>query len=94
MVEYLYDAIRASAGDNVSLGAVIPDATGDEDCVLRLYDDERNEFFVADGFFDTENEYWGFTIPSEITSTLHGRYWYCICDRGVKLQFKQPIYFV
>lgn len=94
MVEYLYDAIRASAGDEVSLGAVISDATGEEDCLLYLYNDAKEEFFCSEGLFDVENGYWGFTIPSSITQTLSGRYWYCICDRGTTLQFKQPIYFV
>ena len=96
MIEYLFDAIRALAGNDTPVTAVITDAAGvdvTEGCSLMLHDTDRETMIAEiDGTYD-EGE-WVFTIPASITKELNGRYWYCIRQDGNSLCFKQPIYFV
>ncbi len=92
MIEYLYDVIRATSGQDIVVNAVITTDDGDnyeEGCGLRLYDDEKMLFRVA-GTFDGEQ--WSFRIPAENTEGLVGRYWYCICHNNNNLCFKTPFY--
>lgn len=96
MVEYLYNCIRATNGENVEICAIIEDDTGTavtEGCGLRLYCD-KGETMVhkADGVYN--GEMWTFVIPGDVTEGLVGRYWYCFCQGDRTLCFKQPIYFV
>lgn len=95
MIEYLYDAIRATAGEEMAIAAKIVDDNGTPitiGCHLNLYDD--NEMInKTDGVY--ANGVWTFTVPAEATAELRGRYWYCICsETHNKLNFKQPIYLV
>lgn len=95
MVEYLYNAIRASAGSDAVIGAHIRNTSGEcikENCSLMLHDD-NDMLGTFEGALDG-SECWTFTIPAEITKDLKGRYWYCICHQGVNLCFKEPIYFI
>lgn len=93
MIEYLYDAVRASAGADITLTAIITDSENqcvEADCALMLHsDDEMIGNFKGDYLGDG---IWSFTIPKEYTNK--GRYFYCICEKTANLCFKQPIYFV
>lgn len=94
MIEYLYNAIRATSGEDITITAEITDDSGEcisKGCSLMLWDDE--ELLTAvDGLLI--DELWTFTIPANATTGLVGRYWYCICHNNNKLQFKEPIYLV
>ena len=95
MIEYLYDAIRATAGDRAGITANITDASGnyiENVCSLMLHNDEEMITSVK-GEYLGEGD-WYFEIPSSVTSGLKGRYFYCICEGSNKLCFKTPIYFI
>lgn len=97
MIEYLYDAIRAVAGQDINVGAMITDANEElitEDCYLVLCSDEDGELYKAQGIFQDFNGMWQFTIPASITTGLKGRYLYDIRYKDENLCFKQPIYLV
>ena len=93
MIEYIYDAIRISAGQDVTLIAEITDESGEditEDCELHIFKGEEMIIEVAGTYKDDE---WHFIIPAEKTKGLRGRHFYCIGHRGSSLCFKQPVYF-
>lgn len=95
MIEYLYDAIRATAGEDIPIAAIIKDETGEaitENCHLMLYDDLML-LGTVDGLYVEDGE-WGFVIPADLTDGRIGRYWYCICADNASLCFKQPIYLI
>ena len=99
LIEYLYNAIRATAGEDITLTARLTDENGENlgegvPNHISLYNDiERlgsyNGRYIVDGL-------WEYTIPAEATAELKGRYWYCLCtdDKHTKLNFKQPLYLV
>ena len=92
MVEYLYDCIRATAGQDICILAVITDDEGlaiTDACGLMLYDD-NGMLFRVNGTYDGEE--WSFEIPAELTEGLHGRYWYYVYRNDTNLCFKTPIY--
>jgi hypothetical protein len=94
MVEYLHDAIRATAGQEITISAKITDdneAIIKDSCGLMLYDGE-DMLVMVNGFYYEDTEQIQFTIPAEVTKGLKGRYWYCFCQNGKSLCFKQPIY--
>lgn len=94
MIEYLYNAIRATAGNDISISARVKDAGGVaviDNCHLMLFDDEEL-LITVDGIFT--GDVWEYTIPADATRGLSGRYWYCICDNSGSLCFKEPIYLV
>lgn len=93
MIEYLYDCIRATAGQDICICAVITDDAGDpitSGCSLMLHDNE-DMLVKINGVYD--GEAWSFDVPAEDTKELKGRYWYCICKDNTNLCFKTPIYF-
>ena len=96
MIEYIYDAIKATAGEEIAIAAKITDETGKqacEACHLNIYDNDGNILATAEGVL--YNGEWQFVVPAEKTTNLTGRYWYCICDEEhLKLNFKQPLYLV
>ena len=94
MVEYLYDAIRVNAGEDFSIAAVVPEETGEEICTLKIFTQSGEEVLEIKGEYDAVNGYWMFAAQPHITENLLGHYRYCIYDRGVSLQFEQPLYFV
>lgn len=95
MIEYLYNAVRATAGEDITITAKITNEAGDlvnDNCHLNFYSDKELIVTVEGSIME---ELYQFTIPAEITTNLTGRYWYCICnDKHTKLNFKQPIYLV
>lgn len=96
MVEYLYNAIRASAGHDITISAIVTNPAGEEiteDVVLILNDkDKETVILEVKGTYSEEE--WTFVIPAEITEGLYGRYWYCIHYGDSNLCFKEPIYLV
>lgn len=96
MIEYIFDVIRASAGEEIVVKAQITDDNGAEvtsGCHLMLYDDLLL-LATVDGVYRAESKEWVFTIHAEDTAGLKGRYWYCICEHGTSLCFKRPIYLI
>lgn len=97
MIEYLYNAIRATAGQEIIVCADITDEDGNlikEDCHLTLFAPDREEkVSIIDGIYNSTDNEWNFTIPAEVTKELRGRYWYSISHAGKSLCFKEPIYF-
>jgi hypothetical protein len=96
MIEYLHDAIRATAGNNIAVTAVITDDNDEaitENCFLMLHDKDRKTI-ITEIRGNYENDEWTFIIPADKTKGLKGRYWYCIRHVNNSLCFKQPIYLV
>lgn len=97
MVEYLYDAIRAVAGQPITVTALITNELEElitEGCTFALHDPDGAMIAETAGTYLPESLVWEFTIPAEITVGLQGRYWYCIMHDSNNLCFKQPIYLV
>jgi hypothetical protein len=93
MIEYLYNAIRAAAGQNITLSAEITDNNGEditEDCQLHIFND-KEMIIEVDGIY--QDGEWTFPVSGEATKGLYGRYFYCIGHKESSLCFKQPIYF-
>jgi hypothetical protein len=99
LIEYLYDTIRATAGETITLTAMVTDNDGvcvEDPCSIMIHDDNELLFMVDGTLFGDEvleEKVWLFTIPSELTQDLNGRYWYCVCCGETRLCFKHPIYF-
>lgn len=96
MVEYLYDAIRAVAGNEIDITAYITDEFENfvtEDCEFVLHDGTGKEMLLRkNGVYDSENAIWHFILAPEETAGMNGRYLYCIRHNDSNLCFKQPIY--
>lgn len=95
MLEYLYDAIRANAGQPLGITAQLAN-NGEpiiEDCVLVFFDDNQ-ELTHVEGLYIAEIDRWNFTVPAEVTEGRIGRHWYCIRHDGVNLCLNKPIYLV
>lgn len=92
MIEYLHNAIRATAGaDIVITSKVTEDDTPLEGVGFMLHMGEDSAIVVPGELIEGVYQ---FTIPANITAGLHGRYEYCLCQESQPLCFKQPIYFV
>jgi hypothetical protein len=93
MIEYIYNMIRASSGEDVEICAIIEDDSGEpvtDGCGLRLYsNDMKTTIYRAEGIYG--NGVWTFVLPGEITKNLRGRHWYCFCQGDRTLCFKQPL---
>ena len=96
MVEYLYDAIKAVAGQEITVNAYITDNEENlitENCEMVIYDD-GHEVCSCSGVYLPEDQFWAFTFSADATLGLKGRYLYCIRHDGKNLCFLQPIYLV
>ena len=98
MVEYLYDAVRALAEQDIPIRAIITDEEENqitENCKLVLHDKDAEQMLLkVDGVYLPENLIWEFVIPAEATKDMRGRYWYCVQHDGNAMCFKQPIYLI
>ena len=91
-IEYLYNCIRCTSGEDINICAIITDDEGvnvTDSCWLTLSDNEK-EITKVYGAFDGEQ--WSFTIPSDVTAGLKGRLWYEIGRNFESISFKAPIY--
>lgn len=89
MVEYIYDVIRVSAGDDVVINADIYNEMGSS--TLEVLDDDNNVLISVVGE-QQEEELVTFTIAGAETAQMDGRYWYIVKDAREKLIFRKPIY--
>lgn len=90
MIEYLFNTIVASAGEDAVISAVVRDNFGDvvtSGAELMLYSD-TSLLETIKGKFD--GEAWNFTIPA---GNRKGRFFYSISVNNESLCFKQAIYF-
>jgi hypothetical protein len=95
MIEYLYDTIRAVAGQEINVAAKVKDDSGNlitDGCAFVLY--TPGDMASFDGTYYEDVKTWQFTIPAEATVGMSGRYFYCIQRNGENLCFKTPIYLV
>lgn len=96
MVEYLYNAIKAVAAQDIKINAIVTDEKEElitTNCSLVLHNDD-SELYTAEGQYIEDSGSWDFIIPGEATVGMKGRYWYCIRHENSNLCFKQPIYLV
>lgn len=96
MIEYLYNAIRATAGTPITIAAIITDDADspiEEGCSLVLHNDSEM-IAMVEGVYNSDLATWEFTLEPEITADLCGRFWYCIKHNDEMLCFKEPIYLV
>lgn len=93
MVEYLYDAIKASRGNEAIIMAKVSDGGVPitEGVKLGIHNEEELIVEVAGAY---ENDTWVFIVPAEATKKLDGRYFYDIFTDETTYSFKQPIYFI
>lgn len=94
MIEYLYNAIRATAGTPIVITAIITDDAEipiEEGCSLELHNDKELLETVA-GSLNQETTLWEFTLEPQVTAHLCGRFWYRIRHNEEILCFKEPIY--
>ena len=95
MIEYIQNAIRATAGDDTPVCAIITDADGNaitSGCYFTLFDKDNSILSNVDGIFNGTE--WEFKIPKEVTAGLEGRYYYYIRTNDEILNFREFIYFV
>lgn len=93
MIEYLFNAIRATAGEDIAIVAKITDESGalvEDNCGFMFHgaDGART---IIEGVYSADG-FWSFTIPAELTKGLKGRYGYCICNGDATLCFEKPLY--
>lgn len=95
MIEYLYNVIRATSGDTVTIAAKVTTEAGaivTDTCSLCIYDNDKK---ILETNGELINNVWNFTLDGEATAALAGRYWYKVCDcHHNSLNFMQPIYFI
>lgn len=91
MIEYIFDCIRATSGEEITIAAKLTNEDGSpitENCSL-IFSGEK-EIYRATGLY--MNDMWMFSIPGAITEGLHGRYWYQVAHNNSSLNFKEPVY--
>ena len=97
MVDYLYDVIKAVAGEELQIAAVITDENGadvSEGCVLVLAFGQHAEPHAQfDGTFTASNKggFWSFVVPAAATKGER-KLWYKVMKDGESLSFYRPLY--
>ena len=96
MIEYLYDAVRTSDGEDVTITAAIRENDGTtitDGCALRIFDEGGTLIEEVGGTYYTDAERWEFkfTFP---TDKVRARYFYTIAHNGEDINFKARIYVV
>lgn len=97
MIEYISNAIRATAGSYIEIAARIADDYGapvTTNVHFMLFDEAANHIVTVDGNYNSVDDIWSFGLDGSITDGLVGRYWYCICAEAEPLCFKLPFYLV
>ena len=96
MIEYLYDAVRTSDGEDMTITATIRDNDGTtitDGCALRIFDEDGALIEEVGGTYYTDVGKWTFkfTFP---THNARARYFYTIAHNGEDMNFKARIYLV
>ncbi len=96
MIEYLYDAVRTSDGEDVTITATIRENDGTtitDGCALRIFDEDGALIDEVNGTYYTDVGRWAFkfTFPTHKT---RARYFYTIAHNGEDINFKARIYVV
>ena len=96
MIEYIYDCIKASAGTDITIKAVITTNVTDSEiegkCSLEVYDKDDKDIVIYNTVGTVTDGIWTFIIPAKITEGLSGRYWYCVKYFDNTICFKEPMY--
>lgn len=93
MIEYIYDAIKAVAGQDTTITAIVKDDEGnciEANCMFMLHDPDGQPIFSCRGTL--EEDIWYFNMPASATEGRKGRHWYCIGADGSNLCFLKPFY--
>jgi hypothetical protein len=93
-VEYLYNVIQATAGEDITICAEVTDEEGTcitEGCCLVITDEEGKKIAECEG--SCNGTEWGFNIQAIQTAGLSGRYFYKVIKDNKALDFPTPIYF-
>lgn len=96
MIEYLYDAVRTSDGEDMTITAKITENDGTvitDGCALRIFDEGGALIEEVGGTYYTDAEKWEFKFELPYNSARN-RYFYTISHNGIDLAFKAPIYLV
>ena len=94
-LEIIYDAIRATAGQDIGITAIITDEYDmpvESGCGMMLYNNHGEKITTIEGVYLGDG-LWQFKLPASLTTGLHGRHFYCICQDEARLCFQTPIYF-
>ena len=97
MIEYLYDAIRAVAGQDTEVYALFANGDGtfvSEGCKFVLHKPGGEMIAEVEGEYNPETGQWTFNVPGEATKGLKGRFKYCFQHDGSNLCFLKPFYLV
>lgn len=96
MIEYIYDIIKATSGENIEVAAKVVDEEGQaitEQLYFHLWDKDGSTMIaMAPGTLI--DGAWEFVIPGEAVKGLKGRYSYCIGTEEKSLCFKKPLYLI
>ena len=96
MIEYLYDAVRASDGEDMTITATIRDNDGTtitDGCALRIFDEDGALIEEVGGTYYTDCGRWEFKFNFP-THKARARYFYTIAHNGEEINFKARIYVV
>ena len=96
MIEYLYDAVRTSDGEDMTITATIREndgATITDGCSLRIFDEGGALIEEVDGTYYADAEKWEFRFAFS-THKARARYFYTIAHNGKDINFKTRIYVV
>ena len=96
MIEYLYDAVRTSDGEDMTITATIRDNDGTtitDGCALRIFDEDGALIEEVGGTYYTDVGRWEFKFAFP-THKARARYFYTIAHNGEDINFKARIYVV
>lgn len=92
MIEVLYDAIKAVAGQPIEITARVTDVEESvkDNCCFVLHLD--GNMVSVEGTYLEDYDMWKFEIPASATVGYKGKHWYCIQHNGNNLCFMKPVY--
>lgn len=96
MIEYIYDTIKATAGEDIPIIVEVRDPEGNlvtEGCGISIHCEDEQVCRIP-GEYSASEQIWKFVIPAEATKGHKGRHYYCVCKEDGTLNFKTPIYLV